>query len=106
MGLERSWVSNSRNWRVTGLASTQGVPMPPMPSVPPVCTLMLSTGVLMTGRLGTLGGIGFREPTQGTPNPTLVPQSALAPHRHCEGTPLSLVAPFLGTPWTPFLDIP
>lgn len=64
MGLERSWVSNSRNWRVTGLASAWGVPAPPTPSVPPMCTLMLTTGVLMMGRLGTLRCSGVREPTQ------------------------------------------
>lgn len=100
MGLERSWVSNSRNWRVMGLASTRGVPMPPTPSVPPVCTLMLTTGVLMMGRLGTLGDTGVREPTQGAPKPTLVPQSVLASHRHCEGTSFYPVL-FFGPPFLP-----
>lgn len=48
MGLERSWVSSSWNWRVMGCSSARGA------RAPPACTLMLTTGVLITGRFGTL----------------------------------------------------
>lgn len=48
MGLVRSSVSSSRNCTVTGLSSARGR------SSSSSWTLMLTTGVLMTGRLGTL----------------------------------------------------
>lgn len=49
MGLVRSSVSSSRNCTVTGLSKARGR------SSSSSWTLMLTTGVLMTGRLGTLG---------------------------------------------------
>jgi len=48
MGLVRSSVSSSRNCTVTGLSKARGR------SSSSSWTLMLTTGVLMTGRLGTL----------------------------------------------------
>lgn len=48
MGLVRSSVSSSRNCTVTGLSRARGS------SSSSSWTLMLTTGVLMTGRLGTL----------------------------------------------------
>lgn len=50
MGLVRSSVSSSRNCTVTGLSRARGR------SSSSSWTLMLTTGVLMTGRLGTLKG--------------------------------------------------
>lgn len=50
MGLVRSSVSSSRNCTVTGLSKARGR------SSSSSWTLMLTTGVLMTGRLGTLTG--------------------------------------------------
>lgn len=48
MGLVRSSVSSSRNCTVTGLSKARGR------SSSSSWTLILTTGVLMTGRLGTL----------------------------------------------------
>lgn len=50
MGLVRSSVSSSRNCTVTGLSRARGR------SSSSSWTLMLTTGVLMMGRLGTLMG--------------------------------------------------